>query len=228
MKEKCLTQEELAKELGLKQSSISDMVSGKRDTIRLAIEISEKYNIDRNVLLGDDTTQKEIEQNQISERINELISDSCLTYRKFAIMVGIDPGNFTKKRSAIQPWTIGDVNKICSNLNIRKGWLINGEGQKFKAPEEMLDAIPAKTKEQDSDILKNAADLFTDQALRAEKFIVMLSNEISEVRAIKEELQKQKEHTLLLQQQLHDAIFALRSAIPNSEYRPLMAADDIK
>lgn len=166
-------------------------------------------------------------QEEITSRILEVIEESDLSVRRFAISAGLDVSNFTKKTKGT-PWTINDINKICDTFRIRKGWLIDGEGQKFKAPEEMLDAIPAKTKEQDGDILKNAADLFTDQALRAEKFIVMLSNEISEVRAIKEELQKQKEHTLLLQQQLHDAIFALRSVIPNSEYRPLMAADDVK
>ena len=172
--------------------------------------------------------EKEMNQKGISSRINELIFESELTPRRFAIYVAIDTSNFSRKLKGTLPWTKNDIDKISSKTQVRKGWLIDGEGQKFKAPEEMLDAIPAKTKEQDSDILKNAADLFTDQALRAEKFIVMLSNEISEVRAIKEELQKQKEHTLLLQQQLHDAIFALRSVIPNSEYRPLMAADDVK
>ena len=91
IKEKCMTQEELAKELGLKQSSISDMISGRRDTIRLAIDISEKYNIDRNILLGDNSNTNDIDQSEITKRINELITDSGLKVSQFAIKAGIDP-----------------------------------------------------------------------------------------------------------------------------------------
>ena len=89
----------------------------------------------------------------------------------------------------------------------------------------MLNTIPATSKQND-DIIKNAADLFTDQALRVEKFIVMLSDEISEVRSIKEELQKQREENARLQEMLHDAIFALRTAEQRGPARMSIAAED--
>lgn len=81
-------------------------------------------------------------QEEITSRILEVIKESDLSVRRFAISAGLDVSNFTKKTKGT-PWTINDINKICDTFRIRKGWLIDGEGQKFKAPEEMLDAIPA-------------------------------------------------------------------------------------
>ena len=56
----------------------------------------------------------------------------------------------------------------------------------------------------------------------------MLSNEIAEVRAIKQELMEEREFIKDLKETLHDAIFALRSAAQQDNYRPLMAADEDK
>jgi len=166
-------------------------------------------------------------QEGLTQRIKAMVDESCMTYRKFAITAGIDPSGFDKKMKGILQWTVNDINKICSNLNIRRGWLVDGEGQQFKAPDEILDKIPAtQTDSTNNQKLNNAVDLFTDQALRMEKFIVMLSNEISEVRSIKEELQQQKEENKRLQQSLHDALFALRSITTNKQYRPLIAAEE--
>lgn len=58
MKEKGLKQEQLEKEIGLKQSSISDMINGKRDTIRLALILSEKYNVSRDYFLGNEESEE--------------------------------------------------------------------------------------------------------------------------------------------------------------------------
>ena len=163
------------------------------------------------------------EQQEIDERIKEVIAESLLNDIKFANKASIDQSSFNKKIRGISPWTISDINKICTAFNVRKGWLIDGEGQKFKAPDEILDTIPAVPKENAP--LLNAVDLFTDQTLRMEKFIDMLSNEISEVRAIKEELQKQKEENKKLQELLHDAIFSLRSTSNNENTQHIMEAD---
>jgi phage repressor protein C with HTH and peptisase S24 domain len=35
------------------------------------------------------------------------------------------------------------VNKLSEKLRVRKGWLLDGEGQMMKAPDEVLDQIPA-------------------------------------------------------------------------------------
>lgn len=87
--------------------------------------------------------EKEMNQEGISSRIDELIFESELTPRRFAIYVAIDTSNFSRKLKGTLPWTKNDIDKISSKTQVRKGWLIDGEGQKYKAPEEMLDAIPA-------------------------------------------------------------------------------------
>ena len=58
MKEKGLKQEQLEKEIGLKQSSISDMINGKRDTKRLALLLSEKYNVSSDYFLGNEESEE--------------------------------------------------------------------------------------------------------------------------------------------------------------------------
>ena len=87
----------------------------------------------------------DFDQKGIDERIKSLVEESGYTVRQFAIAVDLDVSNTTKKYNGDKPWTINDVNKISAKLHIRKGWLVNGEGQKFKAPEEMLDKIPAQS-----------------------------------------------------------------------------------
>ena len=87
---------------------------------------------------------EEVNQKQIAERIEQLV-EKFKSPRAFAIEVNIDPGNFQRKRNASQPWTVNDINKICGKLGIRKGWLLNGEGQMCVAPEETLEMIPARS-----------------------------------------------------------------------------------
>ena len=84
-----------------------------------------------------------INQDGLSERINVLVNEAGMTNRRFALSVGIDPSGFDKKTKGIQPWTVNDVNKLSEKLRVRKGWLLDGEGQMMKAPDEVLDQIPA-------------------------------------------------------------------------------------
>lgn len=225
MKDRRIKQEVLGLELGLKQSSISDMVNGKRDTIRLALLIAERYSIDKNYFF-DDNTQEEYPTGQlyISERISELVQEFN-SDRAFAMKVGIDPGNFKKKRSGTQPWTVADMNKICNSIGIRKGWLVDGEGQKFKAPDEMLETIPAVPNDKGTQLM-NAADLFTDQSLRLEKFIVMLSEEIAEVRSIKQKLDDELGTVRDLKATLHEAIKTFKSSNNQQPGMPMAAEEN--
>lgn len=80
-------------------------------------------------------------QKDIDSRIKTLIAESGLTVRKFAISVKLDVSNTTKKYNGGLPWTINDVEKLSSALNVRKGWLLTGEGEKFKAPEEFIEQV---------------------------------------------------------------------------------------
>lgn len=88
--------------------------------------------------------ETKIAQEEITERIKSLVELSS-SVRAFALEAKIDPGNFSKKLNGMQPWTVKDINKICENMGIRKGWLVDGEGQKFKAPDEVLDTIPIES-----------------------------------------------------------------------------------
>lgn len=83
-------------------------------------------------------------QKDIDSRIKSLIEESGLTLRKFAISVKLDVSNTTKKYNGDIPWTINDINKICDNMRIKKSWLVDGVGEKFKAPDEILDTIPVQ------------------------------------------------------------------------------------
>lgn len=53
MKERGLKQSDLGQALNLKQSTISDMIKGRRDTFRLAELIVSHYGISRDWLFGD-------------------------------------------------------------------------------------------------------------------------------------------------------------------------------
>jgi hypothetical protein len=73
---------------------------------------------------------KELNQQEITERVNVLI-DGYPSVRAFAMKVGIDPGNLTKKRAGGQPWTINDIKKICNAIGTSKDWLIDGVGDMY-------------------------------------------------------------------------------------------------
>lgn len=89
---------------------------------------------------------QDINQKEIHQRIIDILSNSEMSVRRFAIKCDIDPSAFDKKTKGKQVWTINDVNKISQNIGVRKGWLLDGEGQMMKAPDEILDQIPAMPK----------------------------------------------------------------------------------
>ena len=84
-----------------------------------------------------------LNQSEITKRIGLLMEQSHQSPNKFAIEVGIDTSNFSRKLKGTLPWTVNDVNKLSEKLRVRKGWLLDGEGQMMKAPDEILDQIPA-------------------------------------------------------------------------------------
>lgn len=61
MKEKALTQNDVASVFGLVQSNVSEMINGKRDTLKLAEMISDKYNVSLDWLIyGDNISIQDI------------------------------------------------------------------------------------------------------------------------------------------------------------------------
>ena len=60
----------------------------------------------------------ELNQEEITKRIEELVGQ-YQSSRAFAVEIGLDPGNFKKKRDGQQPWTVKDVNIISEKLRVR-------------------------------------------------------------------------------------------------------------
>ena len=80
------------------------------------------------------------------QRIKELIEKSGFKKTRFAIEVGINSSNFSKKLEGRLGFSDNDIKLISTKTGVRKGWLLTGEGQMFKAPEEMREAIPAQSR----------------------------------------------------------------------------------
>ena len=89
--------------------------------------------------------KQKIDQNGINERVDQLIQHLKFSPSMFAKKAEIDNGNFSKKLNSKLPWTIFDIEKICSKFNVPREWLLDGKG-------EMLDEYKPVTKELPSDI----------------------------------------------------------------------------
>lgn len=80
MKEKGLTQTDVAETLGLTQSNVSEMASGKRDTLRLAELLSDNYDISLDYLIYG--------ENNISKQDDNISNaDNSELYHKYAYKV---------------------------------------------------------------------------------------------------------------------------------------------
>lgn len=84
------------------------------------------------------------EQTKMTARIMELIRESSYTPMTFALEADIELSLFQKKLKGEAVWSVADVHKICDTYKIRKGWLKDGEGQKYRLPKEVLENIPAR------------------------------------------------------------------------------------
>ena len=72
--------------------------------------------------------KQELDQPEITKRIQILIEDAMCSEAMYAKKAGIDPGNFHKKLVGIQKWTINDIKKICTKFNVSKEWIVDGKG----------------------------------------------------------------------------------------------------
>ena len=85
------------------------------------------------------------EQAKMTSRIMELIRESQHTPKTFALEADIEVSLFLKKIKGEAVWSVADVHKICDTYKVRKGWLVDGDGQKFRLPEKALETIPARS-----------------------------------------------------------------------------------
>ena len=102
--------------------------------------------------------EKNLDQTSITARVLELIDESNMTDRKFAIAMKIDVSNFRKKLSGSLTWTINDIEKLCTNGNVAKQWLVNGEGEKYSQRASFQDESSIIVKEMNS----NGGDFTTN------------------------------------------------------------------
>ena len=98
-------------------------------------------------VLENENEDKDIveEQTKMTRRIMELIRESRHIPKTFALEADIELSLFQKKLKGEAVWSIADVHKICDTFKIRKGWLVDGKGQKQRLPDEVLETIPARS-----------------------------------------------------------------------------------
>lgn len=125
------------------QISLDWLLNGEGSMLAVATPNFKSENIAQ--ILESDTDKDVIEeQNKITERIMELIRESRHIPKTFALEANIELSLFQKKLKGQAAWSVADVHKICDTFNVRKGWLVDGEGQKFRVPNDVLETIPAR------------------------------------------------------------------------------------
>ena len=164
------TQDDVAKAMGASRSNVSSALNGKESVltdnflIRFAAafkQISLDWLLretgpmltvapnfkDENtpqVLEGDVDKDIQEEQIKMTARIKELIQESQHIPKTFALEADIELSLFLRKLEGKAVWSVADVHKICDTYRVRKGWLVDGEGQKYRLPDEVLETIPAR------------------------------------------------------------------------------------
>lgn len=84
------------------------------------------------------------EQRKITERIMLLVTETGEIPKTFALKCNIEISLFMKKLKGQAAWSVADIHKICDTYRVRKGWLVDGEGQMARVPDEILDTIPVQ------------------------------------------------------------------------------------
>lgn len=96
------------------------------------------------VLEGDVDKDVIEEQHKMTIRIRELMRENSHIAKTFALDANIEVSLFLDKLSGKKVWSVADVHKICDTFMVRKGWLVDGIGQKYRLPEEVLENIPVR------------------------------------------------------------------------------------
>lgn len=126
-----------------RQISVDWLLNGTEPMLTISPEFKDENT--PQVLVGD--VDKDIieEQKKITERIMELVNDFGHIPKTFALKSDIEVSLFLKKLKGNATWSVADIHKICDTYKIRKGWIVDGEGQKFRLPEDVLENIPARS-----------------------------------------------------------------------------------
>lgn len=163
-------QDDVAKAMGATQSNVSGALNGRESVLTdnfltrfarafkqisinwlldeegpmLTIEPNFKEENTPQVLESDEDKDIIAEQAKMTTRIMELIRESRHIPKTFALEADIELSLFLRKIKGQAVWSVADIHKICDTYKVRKGWLVDGEGQKYRLPDEVLETIPAR------------------------------------------------------------------------------------
>lgn len=125
-----------------KQISLDWLLNGEGDMLTVAPNFKSENTPQVLESIVDKDIQEE--QTKMTDRIMELVRESQHTPKTFALEADIELSLFLKKLASKAVWSVADVHKICDTFRVRKGWLVDGEGQKYRLPDEVLETIPAR------------------------------------------------------------------------------------
>lgn len=163
-------QEDVAKAMGASVSNVSSALSGRESVLtdnflmrfctafkQISLEwlltgegnmltVAPNFKSENTPQVLEGIVDKDIqkEQAKMTERIMELIRESQHTPKTFALEADIELSLFLNKLAGKAVWSVADVHKICDTYRVRKGWLVDGDGNKYRLPDEVLETIPAR------------------------------------------------------------------------------------
>lgn len=163
-------QDDVAKAMGATQSNVSGALNGREGVLtdsfltRFAeafkqisepwliyeegpmLTVAPNFKSENTPQVLESVVDKDIqeEQTRMTQRIMELVRESQHTPKTFALEADIELSLFLRKLEGKAVWSVADVHKICDTYRVRKGWLVDGDGQKYRLPDEVLETIPAR------------------------------------------------------------------------------------
>lgn len=232
-------QDDVAQAIGSTKSNVSLALSGNAKVLtdKFIIRFCKKYSIIRMEWLMNGTGEMLNQSNDILSRIKHLIDLSGLSYADFAKNVGIPAFDFEKKLEGTIEVTDDDISNISNALNVRIGWLYNGTGQTFRAPEKMrqqaiIDSYRAKklNEEANEERMSNhesstILEIYSKTIRQLEDDRALVKEELQALAILHQQMEKELGEVRDLKAMLHDAIEAIRSSSVNNNTM-LMAAED--
>lgn len=126
-----------------KQISLDWLLNEEGQMLTVAVPNFKSENTPQ-ILESEEDKDVIAEQEKMTARIMELIRESHHIPKTFALEADIELSLFLMKIKGQAVWSVADVHKICDTYKVRKGWLVDGEGKKYRLPDEVLETIPAR------------------------------------------------------------------------------------
>ena len=126
-----------------KQISLDWLLHEKGDMLVVAVPEFKSENTPQVMEANDDRDILK-EQEKMTSRIRELMRETSHVPRTFALEANIEVSLFLDKMRGFKAWSVADVHKICDVFKVRKGWLVDGEGPKYRLPQEVMEQMPAR------------------------------------------------------------------------------------